>query len=293
MENPQEKIRALEAELAEMRAKLNERGVELEANEGLLKLAMDDMRRIYGDLLKSQSQVMQSDKLATIGLLSAGIVHELNNPLSAVKLSFSLLGTQMARIENLVTSPDAASKKLLSDMNEFVKQGQQCAESMAQIVTNIRTFSRSDKGLSNPEDMNHIIDSVIGVAWSAVKNKVKIDKRYDAALPPTRCNAQQLSQVFLNLLVNASQAMDRNGVITITTSHDAKNVCVKIADTGHGIPPEVKERLFEPFFTTKGEEGTGLGLSITHDIIKKHNGEITVDSVVGKGTTFTILLPIA
>ena len=296
MENPQEKIRSLETELAELRAKLNERGIELEANEGLLHLAMDDMRRIYDDLLKSQSQLMQSDKLATIGLLSAGIAHELNNPLSAVKLAFSLLGSQTAllkkRLQGNPVVSDSEEGKLFRDIQDYVRQGEQCAESMAQIVTNIRMFSRSDKGLDNPENINAVIDSVIGIVWNAVKNKVKINKEY-SELPPTRCNAQQLGQVFLNLLVNASQAMDKNGVITIRTSHDGKRICVKISDTGSGMPKDVMERIFEPFFTTKGaEEGTGLGLSITHDIVKKHNGEITVESTPGKGTTFTILLPI-
>ena len=296
MENPQEKIRALEVELAQMRAKLNESGIELEANEGLLNLAMDDMRRIYGDLLKSQSQLMQSDKLATIGLLSAGIAHEINNPLSAVKLAFSLLDTQMARLKKILEArplaPGSDEGKLLKEIQEYIQQGQQCAESMAQIVTNIRMFSRSDKGFSNPENINLVIDSVIGVVWNAVKNKVKINKEY-AQLPLTRCNAQQLGQVFLNLLVNASQAMDKNGLITVRTSHDKKNICVKISDTGTGMPKEVMEKIFEPFFTTKGaEEGTGLGLSITHDIVKSHQGEITVESTPGKGTTFTILLPI-
>ena len=296
MENPQEKVKELEAALAEVRARLNERAIELEANEGLLHLAMDDMRRIYDDLLRSQGQLMQSDKLAAIGLLSAGIAHELNNPLSAVKLAFSLLGSQIAVLKKkLQDSPlvsDSAEGKLFKDIQEYVRQGQQCSESMAQIVTNIRTFSRSDKGFSNPENVNQIIDSVIAVVWNAVKNKVKIQKEY-SDLPPTRCNAQQLGQVFLNLLVNASQAMDKNGVITVNTSHDGKNICIKIKDTGHGIPKDVMDRIFEPFFTTKGvEEGTGLGLSITKDIIKKHQGQITVESVLGQGTTFTILLPI-
>ena len=295
-EKLQEKIKTLEAALVEARAKLNDSGIELEANEGLLHLAMDDMRRIYDDLLKSQSQLMQSDKLATIGLLSAGIVHELNNPLSAVKLAFSLLESQMKTLKKkLQGNPlvsDSPDGKLFKDIQDYVQQGQQCAESMAEIVTNIRMFSRSDKGNSNPENINQIIDSVIGVVWNAVKNKVKIEKKY-AELPLTRCNAQQLGQVFLNLLVNASQAMDKNGVITITTSHDGQRIRVDISDTGHGIPKDVLERIFEPFFTTKGaEEGTGLGLSITHDIVKSHNGKITVDSVVGKGTTFTVLLPI-
>ena len=297
IEKLQEKIKALETALLQTQSKLNESGIELEANEGLLRLAMDDMRRIYEDLLRSQSQLMQSDKLATIGLLTAGIAHEINNPLSAVKLAFSLLDSQLGSLKKrLQGSPlvsDSKEGKLFKDLEEYVRQGQQCSENMAKIVTNIRMFSRSDKGLSNPENINEVIDSVINVIWNAVKNKVKINKEYGELLL-TRCNAQQLGQVFLNLLVNASQAMDSHGVITIRTSHDGKNIYAKISDIGCGMPKDVMDRLFEPFFTTKGaEEGTGLGLSISHDIVKKHNGSITVESVIGKGTTFTVSLPIS
>lgn len=294
--NDPEKIKALEAALNEAIAKLNDTGIQLEANEGLLNLALDDMRRIYDDLLRSQTQLTQSDKLATIGLLTAGIAHELNNPLSAIKLAFSLLGSQLdnlkKRVDGSALASDADVSKLFVEMQDFIRTGQQCAENMGKIVTSVRTFSRADKKILNPENINQIIDSVIIVAWSAVKNRVKINKEY-AELPLTRCNAQQLGQVFLNLLVNASQAMDKNGAITIRTSHDGKNICVKISDTGSGMPKEVMDKIFEPFFTTKGaEEGTGLGLSITHDIIKKHQGEIAVESTLGKGTTFTINLPI-
>ena len=270
--------------------------VEIEAHEALLKMALDDMRRIYEDLLRSQSQLMQSDKLSTIGLLTAGIVHEINNPLSAVKLAFSVTGSQLEALKKHLEEKSGASdgegQKLMQQLEEFTKQGRQCAEHIARIVTDIRTFSKSDKGISNPENINAVIDSTINVVWSAVKNKVKIEKKY-GELPPVKCNKQQLSQVFLNLLVNASQAMDSSGAITITTSSGGGNARIDIADTGCGMPQEVLDRLFEPFFTTKGEEGTGLGLGITRDIIKKHGGDITVKSQVGKGTTFTIVLPLS
>ena len=295
VQNLQEKVRKLEAELLETHRKLQDSGIELEANEGLLKLAMDDMRRIYEDLLRSQSQLMQSDKLATIGLLSAGIAHEINNPLSAVKLAFSLLDTKLGtlkkRLQNSPLAKDGETQAWLTAVEEYVQQGQHCSDTMSSIVTDIRTFSRSDKGISNPEDIHKIIDSVISIVWNAVKNKVKIEKKY-GEVPLIRCNAQQLSQVFLNLLVNASQAMDSQGVITIQTSTDGKNAVVRISDTGCGMTPEVMVRIFDAFFTTKGaEQGTGLGLSITRDIIKKHRGDISVESRVGKGTTFTVSLP--
>ncbi len=293
----QKKIQELEARLAETTGKLQYSGIELEANEALIKLMMDDMRRIYEDLMKSQGQLMQSDKLATIGLLTAGIVHEINNPLAAVNLAFSLMENQVQKFkkicEKLGSAAPVEMPGLLKDSAEYVTQGKACVETMAHIVSDIRMFSRSDKGIVNNENVNNVIESVISIVWNSLKNKVTIAKEL-GELPQIKCNAQQLSQVFLNLIVNGSQAMEgKSGTITVRTALKDGHVVVQIADTGCGMPKEVMDRIFEPFFTTKGaEQGTGLGLSITHDIVKKHNGEITVASEVGKGTTFTISLPV-
>ena len=295
-ESLQKKLGALENQLADMRSKLETSGIELEANEAILKMMMDDMRRIYEDLMKSQSQLMQSDKLATIGLLTAGIVHEINNPLAAVNLAFSLMENQIQKftkiMEKLGPAAPAEMDGLLKDSTEYVTQGKKCVENMAHIVADIRMFSRSDKGIVNNENMNAVIDSVLSIVANSLKNKVTI-KKEPGEVPKIKCNAQQLSQVFLNLIVNASQAMEgRPGAVTVKTFHKEGRVVVQISDTGCGMTPEVMGRIFEPFFTTKGaEQGTGLGLSITHDIIKRHNGEISVTSEVGKGTTFTISLP--
>ena len=292
----QKRIQALEVQLHEAKNKLQDSGIELEASEGLMRLMNDDMRRIYEDLMKSQSQLMQSDKLATIGLLTAGIVHEINNPLAAVNLAFSLMENQVQKFnkmqEALGSAAPAEMQTLLADYAEYVSQGKLCVETMARIVSDIRMFSRSDKGLKNEENMNNIVDSVLSIVANSLKNRVTI-KKEPGEIPKIKCNAQQLSQVFLNLIVNASQAMEgRPGAITVKTSHANNRVVVEISDMGCGMPKEVMERIFEPFFTTKGaEQGTGLGLSITHDIIKKHQGEISVASEVGKGTTFKISLP--
>ena len=295
-EELQQKIRELEAQLREVSSKLQDSGVELEANEALLKMAMEDMRRIYEDLMRSQSQLMQSDKLATIGLLTAGIVHEINNPLAAVNLAFSVLENQFQKCTSISETLGASGAELgriCKASDEYLAQGKLCVEAMARIVNDIRVFSRSDKGVMNQEDLNKVIDSVIGIVWNSVKNKVTIKKEL-GELPLVRCNAQQLSQVFLNLIVNASQAMGGlAGTITVRSLAEGGRAWVRISDTGCGMPQEVMDHIFEPFFTTKGaEQGTGLGLSITHDIVKKHKGEISVQSEVGKGTTFTISLPL-
>ncbi len=290
----QDKIQELEAQLAEAKGKLDSSGIELEANEALLKLAMEDMRRIYEDLMRSQTQLMQSDKLATIGLLTAGIVHEINNPLAAAKLAFALLDDQSKKLTQYLhqgASQLDDAKKLLSDMTDFIQNGKRCTDSMSKIVSDIRTFSRSDKGNMSSENLNNIVDSVVNIVWNNIKNKVQLKKEY-GMIPMVTCNSQQLSQVFLNLLVNASQAIPDAGTITIRTEPSGEFVAVKISDTGCGIPDDVKAKMFQPFFTTKGAaEGTGLGLSITNDIVKKHDGVIHVESQVGKGTTFIVLLP--
>ncbi len=291
-QNPAE----LETALREVMKKLEESRGEVEAHEGLLRMALDDMRRFYDDLQKSQTQLAQADKLAAIGLLTAGIVHEINNPLGVVVMAMSLLKSRADSLRKLCEGLPAAEREkaltLLGDTEKMVQQSADCADRMAAIVKDIRMFSRTDKGLMNAENVNTVIGSVLNIVWNAVKSKIELKKEF-GELPPVRSNAQQLSQVFMNLIVNASQAMNGKGVITIRTRATGNKVAVDISDSGPGIPDEVKARLFEAFFTTKGpEKGTGLGLSISRDIVRKHGGEIEVESQAGKGTTFTVTLPV-
>lgn len=291
-----ERIQRLEAELGDARQKLEGSAIELEAHEALLKMSLDDMRRIFEDLMRSQSQLLQADKMATIGILSAGIVHEINNPLAAVKLVMSLMKSYNEALRKIVSDAPADArekgKALLAECEGHLTQGEECIDHITRIVRDIKVFSRSDKGEFGSEDLNRILDSVVGIVWNSIKTKIELKKEY-APLPPVRCNAQQMSQVFLNLIVNASQAMDR-GTITLRTRAEDGFVAAEVTDTGSGIPPEILAKIFEPFFTTKdAEKGTGLGLSITSDIVKRHNGKIDVKSQVGLGTTFTIRLPLA
>ena len=291
----EEKIKQFDKALEDAKKKLQGSREELEAHEGLLRLAFEDMRHFYDDLQKSQAQLVQADKLAAIGLLSAGISHEIKNPLGAVLVVFALLKTKNDDLrqccQNLPSKEKEKALEILNQSEKFVRQGQECADRMAVIVKDIKMFSRSDKGKMSAENIHDVIDSVIGIVWNAVKHRIKLKKEY-GDIPPVKCNAQQLGQVFMNLLVNASQAMNGSGAITIRTHSEDKHITVEIADTGPGIPEEVKARIFEPFFTTKGPEtGTGLGLSISRDIILKHEGSIQVESLIGQGTTFTVRLP--
>jgi len=141
-------------------------------------------------------------------------------------------------------------------------------------------------------DINECIESTLNIVWNELKYKAKVYKEY-GELPMTKCFPQQLNQVFMNLLVNAAQAIEKQGEIRIRTWNGDGNIYVSISDTGSGIPEDKINRIFEPFFTTKPVgKGTGLGLSITYDIVKKHNGDIKVESEVGRGTTFTITIPV-
>ncbi|MCG3177117.1 MAG: Adaptive-response sensory-kinase SasA [Candidatus Omnitrophica bacterium] len=270
--------------LERLRRDLDERAVEVEAHEGLLKFAMDDLQRVYEDLLRTQSQLMQADKLATIGLLSAGIAHEINNPLMAVQ---GFLSAVSAQIEEWKAVPSES----LADTRQFLEQARQCAEAMAHIVRDIRMFSRTDKGERVTEDPNRILDSVVSIVFHRFRTKVQLRKEYQE-LGVIECNPQQLAQVFINLIVNAAQAIPDRGTITLRTRSDGTGVAVDVEDDSCGMTPEVQARLFEPFFTTKGAEtGTGLGLGICRDIVRRHGGEIRVKSSPGQGTTFTVSLP--
>ncbi len=264
---------ALKAELERVRG-------ELEAHEGLVRLAMDDMRHLYEDLLSSQVRLLQADKLAAIGILTAGIVHEIKNPLMFTHGNVWLLQEGLKSGSLPPNAPQLLEEALVG------------LDRIMTIVQDVRTFSRSDKGRSAPEDLNRLLESVIRIVWNEIKKKAELRREF-GVLGPVTCNAQQIGQVFLNLLVNASQAIEGQGVITVRTRPAASGgAVVEIQDTGKGMTPEVQARLFEPFFTTKGaEEGTGLGLSISADILKRHGGRISARSAPGEGTTFTVELP--
>jgi two-component system NtrC family sensor kinase len=181
---------------------------------------------------------------------------------------------------------------VLGDIRSLLSESSEGAERVRAIVQNLKSFSRIDEAQSKEVDLNDCLESTISIAWNELKYKTTLIRDY-GELPLVSCYPQQLNQVFLNLLVNAAHAIDKQGEITIKTWQDGDCVCVAVSDTGCGIPDEVRNRIFEPFFTTKEVgKGTGLGLSISYDIVKKHNGTIEVTSTSGQGTTFTVRLPI-
>jgi PAS domain S-box-containing protein len=226
-------------------------------------------------------QLVSSEKMASLGKLAAGIAHEINNPLGGILIYSSLM------IEDL---PEDDSKR--QDLARIVQEAGRCKE----IVKSLLEFARQTEPKMEPTDINRAItDGLFFLENQALFHNVRIIKKLDHFLPFVRGNASQLKQVFMNIVVNAAEAIHGSGTLTIATSHDAhrKRVFVEFTDTGEGIPEENLTRIFDPFFTTKDVgKGTGLGLATSYGIVEGHGGKIAVKSKVGEGTTFTIELPV-
>ena len=271
------------------------------------------LEEAYEDLKRSHNQILQQEKMAAIGQLAAGVAHEINNPTGFIS---SNLGTLEKYIERLAeclreegeilaecAAPEplarshAIRKRLkidyvVKDAAELINESREGTERIKKIVQGLKNFSRKDQDDCQLANINDCLESTLNIVWNELKYKATVRKEL-GELPLTACYPQQLNQVFMNLLVNASHAIEEKGEILIRTWHEQEVIHVSIADTGCGIPPENLERIFEPFFTTKEVgKGTGLGMSISADIIKKHHGGIVVDSEVGRGTTFTVTIPV-
>lgn len=289
-------------------------GIQFNHMMHILEKKNSELKDAYSDLKSTQSQILQQEKMATIGQLAAGVAHEINNPVGFVRSNLGTLGKYAARLGEFIsvqaevaaTCADAEKaddltalrKKLkidhvLQDITDLVNESIDGVERVKNIVQNLKSFSRVDQAERGMVNINDCIDDTLNIVWNELKYKTTVNKEY-GQLPLTRCYPQQLNQVFMNILVNAAQAIEKQGEITIKTWAENNLIFIAISDTGSGIPENIRERLFEPFFTTKDVgKGTGLGLSIVYDIVtKKHNGTISVASEIGKGSTFTVELPV-
>jgi|GEM_PF-1075036 len=266
-----------------------------------------------------QAQLLQNDKMASIGQLSAGIAHEINNPMGFINSNLGTLEKYVDKFDRYIATLEAVVEQsaspqqqqavtelrktlkleyVLKDIRQLLAESEEGADRVMKIVKDLKTFARSDTEQLGNADLNQCIDSTLTIIWNQIKYVADLTKEY-GELPKVTCNVQQINQVLLNLLVNAAHAVEDKGgeelgTVTIRTWADDKNAFVAISDTGCGIPEEIRSRVFDPFFTTKEVgKGTGLGLSISHEIIKKHGGELTMASELGKGSTFTISLPLS
>jgi signal transduction histidine kinase len=244
-----------------------------------------DVQNALEELKKTQIQLIQSEKMASLGQLVAGIAHEINTPLGAINSNTDMISRCVEKIEEGNPNAVAMVKNILPITQDAIGR-------INVLVKSLKNFARLDEAAFQEADLHEGILSTLDLIHHEIKNRIEIVKNF-GELPPIKCKPNAINQVFMNVLVNAYQSIEGQGTITITTSVDGENVFVKIKDTGRGIKEENLAKIFDPGFTTKGVGvGTGLGLSISYEIIKDHKGQVFVASEVGKGTEFKIVLPI-
>jgi two-component system NtrC family sensor kinase len=260
----------------------------------------------------AHNQLLQSEKMASIGQLAAGVAHEINNPIGYVNSNLGALQQYVEKLLKLISVYAQHEAELASgsrseidalkgeidlaflqkDVSDLLTESLQGLQRVKRIVQDLKDFSHVGDSEMQWANLEEGLESTLNVVWNELKYKAEVIKDY-GKLPEVECIPSQINQVFMNLLVNAAQSIKEHGKITLRTRETGEFACIEIIDTGSGIPPEIIKRIFDPFFTTKPVgAGTGLGLSITHSIIRKHNGMIEVASEVGQGTTFRVFIPI-
>lgn len=272
-----------------------------------------ETKKTNARLAEAQSQLLQAEKLASIGQLAAGVAHEINNPVGFVSANLNSLRRHVepllallalygsvnladsnpplhAQIEALKQSADLDF--VCEDMPQLLAESDEGLNRVKRIVQDLKDFSRVDHADWQEADLHQGLDSTLNVARHEFKYKADVIRNY-GVLPPVRCLAAQLNQVFMNIIVNAAHAIPVKGEIHLTTRCEGDWVCIEIADTGTGMSEAVRRRIFDPFYTTKAVgQGTGLGLSLSFSIVQKHSGRIEVRSTPGEGSSFSVWLPI-
>lgn len=283
------------------------------------KLLVTENQKLRAAKEKAESDLLHAEKMASIGQLAAGVAHEINNPMGFIFSNSTMLKTYIGDLSKLLSAlndwvsadSEPTPEQLMQcygqlcalweeldvdflreDMQGLLDDNQAGLERIRDIVLALRSFSRQDEGTWEAYNLNEGLELTLKMVMNELKYKVEIRKDLKT-IPKIYCQPGRLNQVWMNMLVNAGQAIERHGTITIATEPAEQGVIVTITDTGCGISKEDQARLFEPFFTTKGVgEGTGLGLSISYSIIEQHGGRIEVDSRVNEGTRFSIYLPV-
>ncbi len=277
-----------------------------------LELKVKELRSANSEIKEAQGVLVQSAKMVSLGQLVAGVAHELNNPIGFISSNMHHLSEYVESVRRLVSAyqsfrsqlPETAKETIarlekeleidfiLQDMIDLTRSCVDGANRTKEIVLGLRSFSRMDEATFRASNLHDGIRSTIKLLVSEFKDRIEVHEEF-SALPDVECNPSQINQVFMNLLSNAAQAIEGRGQIWIRTRLEGDQVRIEVEDTGAGMPEEVRKRVFDPFFSTKTVgKGTGLGLSIAYGLIEKHHGKIEVVSEVGKGTRFTIWLPL-
>jgi PAS domain S-box-containing protein len=288
---------------------------QLRAQNIRLQQMAESEHRAHSELKQAQSRLVQSEKLASLGQMVAGVAHEINNPVAFVTNNVAVLQRDVAEIEALLglyqEAEDVIAREradihhkivelrervdmqyTIENIQGLLLRSRDGLKRIQEIVGHLRAFAHLDEGEVNEADLNQGIESTTAIIIGHAKKKqVRLDLELEP-LPPLTCYAAKLNQVVMNLMSNAIDACDEGGSVTVHTHAEPGQICIEVSDDGHGIPPEVRDRIFDPFFTTKPVgQGTGLGLSISYGIVHDHGGTIDVDSAPGRGTRFTVRLP--
>jgi len=285
------------------------RSRQLAAANTQLREANEQIQAAYEELKHAQNQLVHSEKMASLGVLVAGIAHEINNPLNFVSASIKMLAQHVQSLMGLLDAYEQIEMPpnsreaivhlrselemdyLTDDVDKMVKSIATGAERMAQIVQNLRTFSRLDSTRREDVNLQEGIESTLQILHHQYKDRITIERDFHP-IPLISGNPGQLNQVFMNILHNGIQAIDGKGTLRISVRNDDRRVHIAIADSGSGIAAQDLKHVFDPFFTTKKVgEGTGLGLSISYGIVQDHGGRLWAESEVGKGSVFHIELP--
>lgn len=286
---------------------------EMDQQKKMIEEKNTALNTLLSDLREAQQQLVMSEKMASLGQLTAGVAHEINNPINFVSANIKPLREDLTDILECINQYDKIieENKLetvfipvqqykektdikfsMQEIQELLRGIEEGAKRTSEIVKGLRNFSRMDQNVLKKADINEGIESTLTLLHSVYKDNVEIVKDF-GVIPEIDCFPGQINQVFMNILSNAMQAISSTGQIFIKTLEENTTVKISIRDTGSGMSDETKKKIFDPFFTTKDVgKGTGLGLSISYGIIEKHKGKIEVNSVVGKGTEFLISLPI-
>ena len=311
----------LEIVLRDGRAEGVERGLvqvtdvsQRNARQAELQRRHDELQAAHQRLAGTQEQLLQSEKMASIGLLAAGVAHEINNPIGYVHSNLGTLHEYMGALLALIECQDEALQAcdpgarqqvrdqrerldidfILGDLPKLMAESREGIERVTKIVQDLKEFSYVGRGdPMRPSDLHKGLESTLNIVWNDLKYKVRVEKHY-GQLPPVECHLSEINQVLMSLLINAGQSIESRGTIVITTGAEDGEAWISIADSGCGIAPDALSRIFDPFFTTKPiGRGTGLGLAIAYSIVSKHHGRIEVSSEPGVGSTFRLVLPVA